>query len=270
MDISNLSVIHPEAQIGQDVTIGPFCYVDKDVVIGDGTHIGPNVTIFDGARIGKKCTIYPGAVISAVPQDLKFRGEISTTEIGDYTAIREYVTINRGTAAAGKTVVGSHCLLMAYVHVAHDCMLGDHVILANTVNLAGHVEIQDWAILEGLVAVQQFMKIGAHSFIAGGSLVRKNVPPFVKAAREPLSYAGINSIGLKRRQFSPEQIKGIQDVYRILFVMGYSLSKALDIVEQELPYSQERNQIVEFIRTNEALGIMKGLRQLNGSSVDES
>lgn len=269
MNISNLSVIHPEAQLGENVSIGPFCYIDKDVVIGAGTSIGPNVTIFEGARIGKHCQIFPGAVISAIPQDLKYRGEVTTTEIGDYTSIREYVTINRGTAAAGKTVVGSHCLLMAYVHIAHDCLLGDHVILANTVNLAGHVEIEDWAILEGLVAVQQFMKIGAHSFIAGGSLVRKSVPPFVKAAREPLSYAGINSVGLKRRQFSDAQIKTIQDIYRILFVKGYTLSKALETIESELPYSMEREQIVEFVRTNEKRGIMKGFRHLNGIEVDE-
>ena len=269
MSISNLSVVHPEAQIGRDVTIGPFCFIDKNVTIGDGTWIGPNVTIFEGARIGDHCRIFPGAVISAVPQDLKFRGEHTTAEVGDHTTIREYVTINRGTAAAGKTVVGNHCLLMAYVHVAHDCILGDRIILANNVNLAGHVEIQDFAILEGLVAVQQFLKVGAHSFIAGGSLVRKNVPPYVKAAREPLSYAGINSIGLRRRQFTQEQINMIQDVYRILYVRGYSISKALQIIEQELPYSPERDEIVQFVRKVEDMGIMKGFRHLNGSKVNE-
>lgn len=269
MSISNLSVVHPDAQIGSNVTISPFCFIDKNVRIGDGTWIGPNVSVFEGARIGKHCTIYPGAVISAIPQDLKFKGEITTTEIGDHTSIREYVTINRGTAAAGKTVVGSHCLIMAYVHVAHDCLLGNHVILANTVNLAGHVEVQDWAILEGLVAVQQFAVIGAHSFIAGGSKVRKNVPPFVKAAREPLSYVGINTVGLRRRAFSDAQIKRIEDIYRILFVRGYSISKALHIIENELPQSQERNQIVAFVRMAEENGIMKGFRSLNGSRVHE-
>lgn len=264
MSTSTLSVIHPEAEIGPNVTIGPFCFIDKNVRIGEGTWIGPNVSIFEGARIGKCCTIYPGAVISAVPQDLKFRGEITTTEIGDHTSIREYVSINRGTAAAGKTVVGSHCLIMAYVHVAHDCILGNHVILANTVNLAGHVEIEDWAILEGLVAVQQFTRIGAHSFIAGGSKVRKHVPPFVKAAREPLSYVGINTIGLKRREYSPEQIKNIEDIYRILFVRGYSLSKSLEVIEHELPQSKEKDQILTFVRHAESQGIMKGFRSLNG------
>jgi UDP-N-acetylglucosamine acyltransferase len=269
MSISNLSVIHPEAKIGEGVTIGPFCFIDKNTRIGDGTWIGPNVSIFEGARIGNHCTIYPGAVISAVPQDLKFRGEITTTEIGDHTSIREYVSINRGTAAAGKTVVGSHCLIMAYVHVAHDCILGDHVILANTVNLAGHVEIEDWAILEGLVAVQQFTRIGAHSFIAGGSKVRKHVPPFVKAAREPLSYVGINTVGLRRRAFSDTQIKRIEDIYRVLFVRGYTLSKAMHIIEYELPPSEEKNQIMACINVAEGQGIMKGFRSLNGVRAHE-
>lgn len=154
------SVIHPEAQIGQNVTIGPFCYIDADVVIGDNTWIGPNVTIFAGARIGKNVQIHPGAVVSGVPQDLKFKGEVTTAEIGDDTIIREYVTINRGTSYANKTVVGNKCLIMAYAHVAHDCILGDHVILANNVALAGHVEVEDWAILEALAAVQQFTRIG--------------------------------------------------------------------------------------------------------------
>lgn len=269
MNISNLAVVNPEAQIVENVTISPFCYIDKNVVIDEGTWIGPNVTVFEGARIGKQCRIFPGAVISAIPQDLKFQGEETTVEIGDYTTIREYVTVNRGTNAANRTVVGSHCLLMAYVHVAHDCHLGNWVILANNVNLAGHVEIEDWAILEGLVAVQQFIKIGAHSFIAGGSLVRKNVPPFVKAAREPLSYAGINAIGLKRRNFSSEQINLIQDIYRIIFVKGYTMHTALEKIGNEIPDSPERDQILDFIRRSDDHGIMKGFRHLNGSKVDE-
>lgn len=262
------SYIHPEAKIGKDVVIGPFSYIDKDVIIGDGTWIGPSVTLFDGARIGKNCKIFPGAVIAGVPQDLKFKGEDTTAEIGDNTTIREYVTVNRGTAYANKTVVGSDCLLMAYVHVAHDCLLGDHVILANNVNLAGHVEIGDWAILEGLVAVQQFIKIGQHSFIAGGSLVRKHVPPYVKAAREPLSYAGVNSIGLRRRSFSSETINEIQEVYRILFVKGYSISHAMEIMEDILKPSPERDTIIDFVKGAE-MGIMRGFQQLNGNPLDE-
>lgn len=264
-----LSVIHPEAKIGENVHIGPFCYIDKDVEIGDGTWLGSHVTIYDGARIGKDCKIFPGAVISGIPQDLKFKGEQTTTEIGDNTTIREYVTINRGTAYSNKTRVGKNCLLMAYVHVAHDCSLGDHVILANNVTLAGHVEIEDWAILEGLVAVQQFIRIGAHSFIAGASLVRKHVPPYVKAAREPLSYAGVNVIGLQRRGFTTEQVNLIQDIYRILFVKGYKISNAVRIIEQEITPSGDRERILEFVKasSDSEIGIMKGFRQINGSRV---
>jgi len=261
--------IHPEAQIGENVTISPFCYIDKDVVIGDGTWIGPNATIFEGARIGKDCKIFPGAVIAGIPQDLKFQGEQTTAIIGDRTTIREYVTVNRGTAYAGTTSVGSDCLLMAYVHIAHDCSIGDRVILANNVNLAGHVEIEDWAILEGLVAVQQFIKIGAHAFVAGGSLVRKNVPPYVKAAREPLSYAGVNTIGLKRREFSQDQINHIIDIYRILYVKGYNTTHAINLIEETIENTPERNNILSFIK-NADPGIMKGFRQVNGSKVNES
>ncbi len=260
--------LHPNAKIGKKVTISPYCFIDDDVIIGDDTWIGPNVTIFSGARIGKGCQIFPGAVISAIPQDLKFKGEKTTAEIGDHTTIREYVTINRGTSFAKKTVVGSNCLLMAYVHVAHDCILGDHVILANNVNLAGHVIIEDWAILEGLVAVQQFIKIGEHSFIAGGSLVRKNVPPYVKAAREPLSYAGVNHIGLKRRKFTTEQINQIQEIYRILFVKGYNTTHAIQIIEDSLEETPERNTILSFIKSADP-GIMKGFQTINGRQIDE-
>lgn len=255
--VANNAYIHPTAKIGKSVQIGPFCYIGKGVVIGDGTWIGPNVTVFEGARIGQHCKIFPGAVIAGIPQDLKFKGEATTVEIGDYTTIREYVTVNRGTAYNWKTVVGSHCLLMAYVHVAHDCVLGDHVVLANNVNLAGHVVIDDYAILEGLVAVQQFIRIGMHSFVAGGSLVRKNVPPYVKAAREPLSYIGINAIGLKRRGFSEQTIRQIHDIYRQIFVSGQMLSKALQTVEDKISDSKERTNILEFIR-NSSKGIMKG------------
>lgn len=265
-------VLHPEAKIGKNVTIGPFTFIDKNVVIGEGTWIGPNVTIFEGSRIGKNCRIFPGAVIAGIPQDLKYNGEDSTAEIGDNTIIREYVTVNRGTAYAKKTLVGSNCLLMAYVHVAHDCVLGNRVILANNVNLAGHVEIEDWAILEGLVAVQQFIKIGQHSFIAGGSLVRKNVPPYVKAAREPLSYAGVNTVGLRRRQFSTEQIEHIREIYRILYVRGYNTSHALQIIEDSLEATPERDNILSFIRNStngDDQGIMRGLRHVNGSNINE-
>lgn len=249
--------IHPNAKIGKDVSISPFVSISEDVVIGDNTWIAPNVVIMDGARIGKNCKIFPGAVISAEPQDLKYAGEITTAEIGDHTTIREFVTINKGTNALGKTVVGSGCLLMAYVHIAHDCVVGNHCILANGVTLAGHITIDDYAIIGGLSAIHQFVHIGGHVMISGGSLIRKDVPPFVKAAREPLSYAGINSVGLKRRGFDNEKINQIQDIYRIVFQKGYSSTKAIEVLETEIEASRERDDIISFIR-NSSRGIMKG------------
>jgi UDP-N-acetylglucosamine acyltransferase len=256
--MSQLSYIHPNAKIGKNVTIEPFSTIYDNVEIGDDTWIGPNVTIFSGARIGKNCRIFPGAVISAIPQDLKFKGEDTTAEIGDNTTIRECVTINRGTTDKMKTAIGSNCLLMAYVHVAHDCILGNNIIVANSVNLAGHVTIEDYTILEGLVAVQQFVKIGAHAFITGGSLVRKNVPPFTKAAREPLQYVGINSVGLRRRGFSNETVLEIEDIYRTLYVKGHNVTNALAVIEQEAPASKEKEQILDFIRESKD-GIMRGI-----------
>lgn len=255
--MSNLVSIHPNAVIGKNVVIDPFTMIHDNVVIGEGTWIGSNVTIFPGARIGKNCKIFPGAVISAVPQDLKFSGEPTTAEIGDNTVIREFVTINRGTKALGKTIVGSDNLLMAYVHVAHDCIVGNHCILANGATLAGHITIDDFAIIGGLSAVHQFVHIGSHVMISGGSLVRKDVPPYVKAAHEPLSYVGINSVGLRRRGFSTETITEIQNIYRILFVKGLSNSHALEEVNKEIAQSTERDIIVDFIRKSER-GIMKG------------
>lgn len=249
--------IHPGARLGRNVTVDPFTMIHDDVVIGDNTWIGSNVTIFPGARIGNNCRIFPGAVISAVPQDLKFDGEITTAEIGDNTTIREFVTINRGTKALGKTVVGSNNLLMAYVHVAHDCIVGDHCILANGATLAGHITIEDYAIIGGLTAIHQFVQIGSHVMISGGSLVRKDVPPFIKAAHEPLSYVGINSVGLRRRGFSTEKIAGIQDIYRVLFVKGLSNSHAVEVIEKEISPSEEKNQILSFIRKS-TRGMLKG------------
>lgn len=255
-----LASIHPDAVLGKNVSIDPFTVIHDDVVIGDNTWVGSNVTIMPGARIGKNCRIFPGAVISAIPQDLKFSGEHTTAEIGDNTTIRECVTFNRGTKMAGKTSIGKNGLLMAYAHVAHDCIIGDNVIMANCVNLAGHVEIEDYAILEGMVAVQQFVKIGAHAFITGGSLVRKNVPPYVKAAREPLAYAGINAVGLRRRKFSDEVIRTIEDIYRILFVRENNVSRALEMIRSEIHASPERDHILQFI-LNSPKGIMKGYGQ---------
>lgn len=252
-----LANVHPDAKIGNNVIIEPFATVQQDVVIGDGTWIGPNAVIMDGARIGKDCKIFPGAVISGIPQDLKFKGEKTTTEIGDRTTIREFVTINRGTVDKFKTVVGTDCLIMAYAHLGHDCLVGNYCILGNTVQLAGHVVIDDHAIFGGACAVQQFSKIGAHAYIGGGSLVRKDIPPYTKAAREPISYAGINTVGLRRRGFTSEKINEIQEIYRFIFLQGLNSTKALELVESSIPQSEERDYIVNFIKTSER-GIMKG------------
>ncbi|MBO3269494.1 acyl-ACP--UDP-N-acetylglucosamine O-acyltransferase [Hymenobacter defluvii] len=257
--------IHPEAKIAHNVVVEPFSTIYQDVEIGEGTWIGPNVTIMPGARIGKNCKIFPGAVISAVPQDLKFAGEKTTAHIGDNTVIRECVTVNRGTVDRQRTVVGSNCLLMAYVHVAHDCVIGDNCILANSVQVAGHVEIGDYAIVGGSSAVHQFVKVGPHAMISGGSLVRKDVPPFVKAGREPLTYSGINSIGLRRRGFSDQKISEIQQLYRLLFLGGLNNNEALDKIELELAPSPERDEVVNFVRQS-GRGVIKGYGRHNSSA----
>lgn len=255
--ISKLSQIHDKAKIGEDVTIDPFSVIHENVEIGKGTWIGSNVTIYPGTKIGENCKIFPGAVIAGVPQDLKFQGEESTVEIGDHTTIRECVTISRGTIDKRITKVGSNCLLMAYVHIAHDCLVGNNVIIANAVQVAGHVSIDDWAIIGGSSAIHQFVKVGMHAMVSGGSLVRKDVPPFTKAAREPLSYAGVNSLGLRRRGFSSESISHIQEVYRYLFLNSLNNSRALEEIEVNLPATKERDEIVNFIRSSER-GVMKG------------
>ncbi len=252
-----LAYVHPQAKIARNVVIEPFVTIHKNVEVGEGTWIGSNVTIMEGARIGKNCRIFPGAVISAIPQDLKFAGEETTVEIGDNTTVREFVTINRGTVASNKTVIGNNCLLMAYVHVAHDCFIGNNCILANAATLAGHINIDDYAILGGLSAVHQFVNIGAHVMISGGSLVRKDVPPFTKAARDPLSFVGINSIGLRRRGFSSEQINEIQDIYRHIYLRKLNVSQAITYVETEMPATPERDEILSFIARS-SRGIMKG------------
>ncbi|SDS62378.1 acyl-[acyl-carrier-protein]--UDP-N-acetylglucosamine O-acyltransferase [Gillisia sp. Hel1_33_143] len=252
-----LAYVHPGAKIAKNVVIEPFTTIHNNVVIGEGTWIGSNVTIMEGARIGKNCNIFPGAVISAIPQDKKFNEEETTTEIGDNTTIRECVTINRGTSDRMKTVIGKNCWIMAYCHIAHDCIIGDNCIFSNNSTLAGHINVGDHVILAGMTAIQQFCSIGNHAFVTGGSLVRKDVPPFVKAGREPLSYVGINSIGLRRRGFTTEKIREIQDIYRILYQKNYNNSQAVAIIEAEMQATAERDEILEFIK-NSQRGIMKG------------
>jgi UDP-N-acetylglucosamine acyltransferase len=255
--ISNLAFVHPEANIGENVTIEPFATVYKDVTIGKGTWIGPHAVIMDGARLGKNCKVFPGAVISGVPQDLKFKGEYSIVEIGDNSTFRECVTVNRGTAAKGKTVVGSNCLIMAYAHVAHDCVIGNNVVIVNSVQIAGEVEVGNWSIISGATAVRQFVRIGEHVYIGGYCQVRKDVPPFVRAAREPLSYIGINSVGLRRRGFSNDTIYAIQEMYRRIYQSGLNHSSALENIETTMPQTPERDMIINFVRSSKA-GIMRG------------
>ncbi len=255
--IQPLAYIHPQAKIADTVVIEPFVTIHKNVEIGDGTWIGSNVTIMEGARIGKNCRIFPGAVISAIPQDLKFKGENTLTIIGDNTTIRECVTINRGTQDKWKTEIGSNCLIMAYCHVAHDCEVGNYCIFSNNTTLAGHISVGDYVVLAGMVAIHQFCKVGSHAFITGGSLVRKDVPPYIKAAREPLSYAGINSVGLRRRGFNDEKINEIQDIYRTLFVKNNNVSKAMEIIEADFKPTEVRDEILNFIQGSQR-GIMKG------------
>jgi UDP-N-acetylglucosamine acyltransferase len=252
-----LSHIHPGARIAKNVVVEPFTTIENNVTIGEGTWVGSNVTVMSGARIGKNCSIFPGSVISAVPQDMKFNGEETLVHIGDNTIIRECVTVNRGTADRNKTVIGKNCLIMAYCHIAHDCIVGDNSIFSNNSTLAGHVTVGSYVILAGMVAVHQFCSIGNHAFVAGGSLVRKDIPPYVKAAREPVSYVGINSVGLRRRGFDNKVIMEIQSIYRTLYQKKYNNTQAVHIMEAEMEATKERDEIILFIK-NSQRGIMKG------------
>ncbi len=254
--ISPLAYVHPDAKIGENVTIEPFAYIAGDVVIGDGCWIGPSAAIHDGARIGKRCKIHTAASISCLPQDLKFAGEKTTAEIGDDNDIREYVTISRGTASRGKTVVGNGNLLMAYVHVAHDDVVGSHCVIANRVSLAGEVEVGDWVVVGGHCAVHQWCHIGDHAMIQGGALVTQDVPPFVIMRSDTSRYAGINKVGLSRRGFTPEAIAAIHDTCRILFQSGMNYQNACDEAEKQLPQSAERDKLIGFVRGSQR-GVIK-------------
>lgn len=255
--ISPLASIHPNAKLGSNVTIEPFAVIQDNVTVGDDSHIMSHAVLMPFSRIGKGCRIFPGAVIGAIPQDLKFIGEETTAEIGDNTSIRECVTVNRGTVDKWKTIVGKNCLLMAYSHVAHDCILGDNVILGNSVQLAGHVEVGDYAIISGLSGARQFTRIGAHTYIAGHTVIRKDVPPYIKAAREPMSYMGLNIVGLQRRNFLPEQIQTISEIYHILFIQNRSTSTAIKIINEKMPKGELRDEVLQFIESSKN-GIIKG------------
>jgi len=257
--ISKSAFIHPDAKLGENVTVEPFAYIAGNVTIGDGTWIGPNATVMDGARIGKNCRIFPSAVVSGIPQDLKFKGEETTAELGDRTTVREGATVNRGTAAVGKTVVGENCLLMAYSHIGHDCALGNNCIIGNTAGLAGEVKVDDWAILSAGTMVHQFTHIGAHVMIGGGAKVRIDVPPFIKADRDPLCYLGLNIVGLTRRGFEKERIDEIHNIFRAIYQSKMNVSQALEFIEKEFKPAPDRDYILEFIRKSER-GIIRGPR----------
>ncbi|MFT5581252.1 MAG: UDP-N-acetylglucosamine acyltransferase [Lentimonas sp.] len=256
--IHSLACVSPDAKIGKDVNVHPFTHIHEDVVIEEGTVIHSNVTIYPGTRIGKNCEVFPGTVIGVVPQDLKFQGEYTTVEIGDNTKIRECVTIHRGTSDRKCTKIGSNCLLMTYVHIAHDCQIGDHVILASYVGLSGHVIIDDYAIIEGKAAAQQFVHIGKHAFVGGASLIRKDIPPYVKAAREPLTFAGVNSVGLRRRGLTDDEVREIEDIYRVLFVQNSNVSKGITIIKDTMSPSPIRDEIIDFIQKSDK-GVIRGM-----------
>lgn len=248
--------VHPGAIIGNGVTIGDFTTIHDDVEIGDNTVIHGNVTIFPGARIGSGVTIFPGAVVAGVPQDLKFKGEKTYAYVGDGTTLRECSTVNRGTAAKGETRVGQNCLIMAYSHIAHDCLIGNKVIISNATQLAGEVQIDDCAVIGGGSLVHQFCHLGKNIMLQGGALVNKDIPPFVKAAREPISYVGLNTIGLHRNGFSQDDIQKIADVYRLLYLSDLNVSNAVKLILQTLPQSNFRDEIVDFV-VNSNRGIIR-------------
>lgn len=254
--MSNLYRVSPEAALGNNVSIGDFSTIYENVEIGDNCVIYGNVTIFPGARIGSGVTIFPGAVISAIPQDLKFRGEETFAYIGDGTTLRECVTVNRGTASKGKTVVGENCLIMAYNHIAHDCCIGNRVIMSNACQLAGEVRVDDAAVIGGGSLIHQFCHLGRNIMLQGGALVNKDIPPFVKAAREPISYVGLNSVGLHRNHFTDEEIKQISDIYRIIYLSDLNVTNAVKVILDTLPETEFRTEIVDFVM-NSGRGIIR-------------
>ena len=260
--ISNLAYVHPDAKLGENVTVEPFAYIAGDVVIGDDCWIGPGAVIHDGARIGKGCKIHTAASIACLPQDLKFAGEVTTAVIGDYNDIREYVTISRGTASTGTTIVGSHNLLMAYVHVGHDCVVGSHCVIANRVSLAGEVHVDDWTVIGGHAAIHQWTHVGAHVMIQGGALLGKDVPPYVIVRNDTLRYAGVNRVGLTRRGFTPERVAEIHEACRILFQSGLNYINGCDEVEKQIPQSPERDYLIDFIRSSKR-GVIKPFASSN-------
>lgn len=256
--IHPLATVSPSAQLGEHVEVGPYAYIDDNVVIGDYTKIYPHATIFSYVTMGEHCEVFPGAVVGAVPQDLKFDGEVTYVNIGDRVTIRECATINRGTKASGKgvTKVGNDTLIMSYVHIAHDCSVGNHCILVSYVGIAGETDVDDWAIIGGSSVAHQFSKIGKHAMVGGASKINKDVPPYSLCGREPLSYVGINIVGLRRRGFEAETIRNIKDIYDTIYFQGLNISDGCAKVAAGFPQSEERDTILEFIR-NSKRGIVR-------------
>lgn len=251
------AIVSEKAQLGGNISIGPFSIVEDNVIIGEGTHIASAALIANGARIGKECRIHHGAVVGTIPQDLKFHGEQTLIEVGDHTTIREYATLNRGTSERGKTTVGHHCFIMAYAHIAHDCSIGNHVILANSVNMAGHVSIEDHVVIGGMVPIHQFVRIGCHAMVGGGYRVTKDIPPYILAGHEPLTFQGLNIVGLKRRSFSPETISQLEKLYDLIYRSQYNVTQAVAKIKTDFPMSEEILHVIDFIQ-NSKRGIIWG------------
>jgi len=256
VEIHPTAIVHKHAELADNVKIGPFSVIEEDVIVNEGTEIASHVVLAAGSRVGKNCKIFTGAILATNPQDLKFGGEKTTLEIGDNTVIREYCTLNRGTKNRLRTAIGNNCLLMAYVHVAHDCSLGNNVILANAVNMAGHVTIEDFVGVGGMDPIHQFVRIGCHSFIGGGLRVDRDVPPYILAAGDPLTYAGLNVVGLKRRGFSAEVLSNLKKVYKTIYRSKLNVSQALNRIKDELEIKDEVKHVVDFIESSER-GIIK-------------
>lgn len=267
--IHPLATVHPGAKLADSVEVGPYAFIDDNVEIGEGTKILPHATIFSYVKIGRDCNVFPGAVVGAIPQDLKFEGEVTYVEIGDRVNIRECATINRGTRASGKGVtrIGNDVLIMSYVHVAHDCTVGNHCILVSYVGIAGETDVDDWAILGGSTVAHQFSRIGKHAMVSGGSKINKDIPPYSMIGRDPIEYVGINLVGLRRRGFTSSQMETIKNIYDVIYNSGFNVSDACARIEEGFPESEERDEILNFIRSSKR-GIVRGPESKSRGSVE--
>ena len=249
--IHSTAIISPEAEIAADVEIGPYAIVGDNCTVGPGCVISPRATLERNVTLGANVKVGIGTILGGLPQDLKFAGEETTVEIGEGTVIREYTTINRGTAQSFKTTVGKNCLLMSYVHLAHDCHIGNNVILSNVVQLAGHVTVEDRAIVSGLTAAHQFVRIGRQSFIGGCSRVSKDIPPFLKAVGNPVKLYGLNTVGLQRGGMDDNTIRELKRAYRLLFRSDLNVTQAIERAQNELEVVPEVRELLRFVEASE-------------------